>query len=73
MHPRTKSLCFFSSNCIVPTRPANAPPRSISATSSVGLFIMFAIRGFGGITGDVIGASNEIGRLSFVIVYVVLS
>ncbi len=37
------------------------------------LIVILAERGFGGITGDVIGAANEIGRVSFVITYVVLS
>ena len=47
---------------------------AIACSSIAAVFIaILATRGFGGITGDVIGASNEIGRLSFVIVYVVLS
>ncbi|MDI1496275.1 MAG: cobalamin 5'-phosphate synthase (cobS, cobV) [Cenarchaeum symbiont of Oopsacas minuta] len=37
------------------------------------LTTILAERGFGGITGDVIGAANELGRLSFVMAYVVFS
>ena len=47
---------------------------AVACSSIVAVFItILAARGFGGITGDVIGASNEIGRLSFILSYVVLS